>query len=84
MILIGAKDIEKSFLDKSILENVTFNINDNDKIGIIGINGAGKSTLFNILTGELSKDGGDLFIKNDLKIGYLKQHNSFDSSNSLY
>ena len=81
MILIGAKDIEKSFLDKSILEKVTFNINDNDKIGI---NGAGKSTLFNILTGELSKDGGDLFIKNDLKIGYLKQHNSFDSSNSLY
>lgn len=84
MILIGAKDIEKSFLDKSILENVTFNINDNDKIGIIGINGAGKSTLFNILTGELSKDGGDLFIKNDMKIGYLKQHNSFDSTNTLY
>lgn len=84
MILIGAKDIEKSFLDKSILENVTFNINDNDKIGIIGINGAGKSTLFNILTGELSKDGGDLFIKNDMKIGYLKQHNSFDSTDTLY
>ncbi|WP_297810205.1 ribosomal protection-like ABC-F family protein [uncultured Finegoldia sp.] len=84
MILIGAKDLEKSFLDKRILEKVTFNINDNDKIGIIGINGAGKSTLFNILTGELSKDGGDLFIKNDIKIGYLTQHNTFNSQNTLY
>ena len=84
MILIGAKDLEKSFLDKRILDKVTFNINDNDKIGIIGINGAGKSTLFNILTGELSKDGGDLFIKNDIKIGYLAQHNTFNSQNTLY
>ncbi|MDY6065980.1 MAG: ABC-F family ATP-binding cassette domain-containing protein [Finegoldia sp.] len=84
MILVGAKDIEKSFVDKNILHDVTFNISDKDKIGLVGINGAGKTTLFNILTGKLPYDSGDLFIKNNIKIGYLEQHSSFDPSNTLY
>lgn len=84
MSLVGAKDIGKSFLDKNILHDVSFNIEDRDKIGLVGINGAGKTTLFNILTGKLSSDSGDLFIKSNTKIGYLEQHSSFNPENNLY
>lgn len=84
MIVLSCKDIHKSYGIDVILEKVTFNINDGDKVGLIGANGAGKSTLFKILTGELSSDGGDLFIDRNRNVGYLSQHLSLDSVNTIY
>lgn len=84
MIVLSCKDIHKGYGIDVILEKVTFNINDGDKVGLIGANGAGKSTLFKILTGELSADSGDLFIDKNRNIGYLSQHLSLDSTNTIY
>ncbi len=74
MILLNAKDLSKSFGDFTLLNNVSFNVDSEDKIGLVGINGAGKSTLFKILTGEQGYDNGELYRSKDLKIGYLDQY----------
>ena len=84
MIVLGCKNIEKSFGIDVILKNITFNINDGDKIGLIGANGEGKSTLFKILTKELSYDNGELFIDKSKTIGYLTQHSSLESDKTIY
>lgn len=84
MIVIGCKDIHKSYGIDVILDKVTFNINEGDKVALIGANGAGKSTLFKILTGELSQDGGDIFIDKNRSLGYLSQHLSLDAENTIY
>lgn len=84
MIILSCKNIHKSYGEDVILNNVTFNINEGDKVGLIGPNGAGKSTLFKILTGELEQDGGDLYIDKAKTTGYLAQHLSLKSSNTIY
>ena len=71
-MLVSLNNISTSFLDKSILKNVTLSVNDKDRIGLLGINGVGKSTLLNIISGVIDYDDGSLSIKNDLRIGYLK------------
>lgn len=73
MILLSASKISKSFGETEIIKDISFTVNHNDKIGILGVNGAGKSTLFNIITDELSPDSGNIYKTNDLKICYIKQ-----------
>ena len=51
-MLVTLKDVNKKYIDKVLLNNVNLSIEENDKIGILGINGAGKSTLLKILVGE--------------------------------
>lgn len=84
MIVLSCKDIEKSYGIDIILKNVTFNINDGEKVGLIGPNGAGKSTLFKIITHQLEHDNGDLYIDKNKSIGYLAQHLSLNSTNTIY
>lgn len=84
MIILSCKNIHKSYGIDVILENVTFNINEGDRVALIGPNGAGKSTLFEILTDKLTPDSGDMFIDKTKTIGYLTQHLSLDSSNTIY
>ena len=82
-MLVSLNNISKSFLDKSILKNVTLSVNDKDRIGLLGINGMGKSTLLNIISGAIDYDEGTLSLKNDLRIGYLKQNEALNTSNTL-
>ncbi|MCH3966019.1 MAG: ABC-F type ribosomal protection protein [Clostridium sp.] len=84
MVILSCKNIHKSYGIDTILNNITFNINEGEKVGLIGPNGAGKSTLFKILTGELEHDSGDLFIDKTKTLGYLAQHLSLNSSNTVY
>lgn len=84
MIILSCKNLNKNYGINVILENVTFSINEGDKIGLIGPNGAGKSTLFKILTNQLDYDSGELFIDKNKKLGYLSQHLSLDSNNTIY
>ncbi len=84
MILLNAKDLKRSFGDYDLFDNVSFNIESDDKIGLVGINGAGKSTLFKILTGEQKYDGGEIFKSKDLKIGYLDQYACNESQKTVY
>ena len=82
-MLVDLNNICKNFGEEVILENCNLSINDRDRIGLIGVNGAGKSTLLNIISGNLNYDNGNLFIKKGLEIGYLKQNNALDTSNSI-
>ena len=59
-MVLSCNNISKSFGTDTVLNSVSFHINDREKAAIVGINGAGKSTLFKIMVGELSADSGKL------------------------
>ncbi len=84
MPVLSCSNICKTYIVDKILDKISFSVEDGDKIGVIGLNGSGKTTLFNILAGNLSKDSGEIYIQKDLKIGYLEQHTSIESSKSVY
>ena len=73
MILLKIENLCMSFGTQVIFNNVSFQINNNDKVGIIGVNGAGKSTLFNIFLGNLTPDSGNITLDTKINIGYLPQ-----------
>ena len=82
-MLISLQNINKSFLDKSILKDINLTVNEKDRIGLLGINGVGKTTLLNVITGILEHDEGTLATKPNLRIGYLKQNEALDTKNTL-
>lgn len=83
MIILSASEICKSYGTDIILENISFSVNEGDRVGIVGANGAGKSTLLNILSGEMTADNGNFFVAKDTAIGYLKQKENFDGRNTV-
>ncbi len=84
MIVLSTKNIQKSYGIDTILKNISFSVNEGEKVGLIGANGTGKSTLFKILTNQLEHDSGELFIEKGLVLGYLSQNLSLDTSNTIY
>jgi len=84
MIVLSCKNICKSYGINTILKNITFSINEGDKVGIIGSNGEGKTTLFKILSKELTQDDGEVFIDKNKSLGYLAQHLALDSNHTIY
>lgn len=83
MIVLSASNLTKVYGTDVIIKGVDFHVNDGDRIGLVGRNGAGKTTLLNMITGELSPDEGQLFIPNNLRIGYLKQRDQFNSEGTV-
>ncbi len=72
MNLLTVQDVSKSFGERDLFKNISFNIDENSKVGLIGANGVGKTTLFRVLCGEESSQG--LITKHSLlKIGYMEQ-----------
>jgi len=84
MIVLSCKNVSKAYVVDDILKDITFTVEDGDKIGLIGLNGSGKTTLFNILAGEVSKDSGDIYVQKDMKIGYLKQHSNMEGNSTVF
>ncbi len=84
MIVLSCNNLNKSFGVDNILENVSFTINEYDKVGIIGVNGTGKTTLFKIIAGIYGYDSGDIFTSKDCEIGYLEQNTNFISKNNVF
>lgn len=84
MAEITVSKLEKYFGIDKIFSDVNFIINENDKIGIVGPNGAGKSTLFNILIGKIDDYNGNIYKRNDLKIGYMHQNLTLNSNKTIY
>ena len=84
MIVLSCKDISKSYGIQEVLKNVTFSINEGDKVGIIGGNGEGKSTLFKIISKEITQDSGEIFIDKNKSIGYLSQHANLNLNSDIY
>lgn len=83
-MILACNNINKAFLDKDILKNVSFNINENEKVAIVGDNGCGKSTLLKIIVGLMKSDSGEVITAKNTNIGYLAQHQDIDSNNTLY
>ena len=83
-MILALNNISKSFGTDVILKNVSFNIEEKDKVAIVGVNGAGKSTLFKIITGELSHDDGEVICPKTTTIGYFSQTLEVDSSKTIY
>lgn len=83
-MILSCQNICKSFQEKNILKNVSFHIEDQDKAAIVGINGAGKTTLLRIITGEITADEGNVTLSKNKSFGYLAQHQSVDSNNTIY
>ncbi len=67
MITVSATSLTKSYGVTPIIKNVSFHLNDGEKLGVVGINGAGKTTLLNIISGEVDPDEGDVFISSEKK-----------------
>ena len=83
-MIFACKYIQKSYGIDTILEKVSFNIEDREKVAIVGVNGAGKTTVFKIITGEISADNGDMFIRKDASMGYLAQNFVIDKNITVY
>lgn len=83
MIILSATNIAKVYGTDVILKDISFHINEGEKVGIVGNNGAGKTTLLNILCGELPYDDGNIYISANTSIGYLKQSQNFNSENTV-
>ena len=83
-MIFSCKDIQKTYGVDVILEKISFHIEDREKAAIVGVNGAGKTTLFKILTGELSADGGELFLRKDVSLGYMAQNQQIDGKCTIY
>ncbi len=77
-------NISKSYGVDVILENISMNINDNEKVGLIGVNGAGKTTLLRIIAGDLSYDSGSLFTPKDARVGFLRQNSTEDFGKTIW
>ena len=82
-MLISLNGVSKGFLDKTVLKNISLSVNNNDRIGLLGINGVGKTTLLNVISGNMECDDGVISSSPDLRIGYLKQNEALNTVNSL-
>ena len=74
MIALSTQDINLSFGADVILKNISFAVNDGDRVGIIGVNGAGKTSLFRIITGEYTPDSGAVYVQKGHTVGILEQN----------
>lgn len=84
MAVLSVQELNKSYGIKPVLKELSFQVNQGDKIGIIGGNGVGKTTLFRLLTGQEEPDFGKISMKGDLRLGYLAQNVHIESDNSLF
>jgi ATP-binding cassette subfamily F protein uup len=80
---LQADSIARRIGDNLLFENISFNINKDDKVALIAINGAGKSSMLDILAGRENPDNGSLSIKRDLHIAYLQQSPVLNDSNKI-
>ena len=84
MNLLTIKDMCKAYTDKVLFDHVDFSINENEKIGVIGINGTGKSTLLKIVAGLDKPDNGSVVKGNNVHIRYLQQNPEFTPGSTIY
>ena len=84
MIILQANKIERSFAGEVLFDNINLQVDERDRIALVGKNGAGKSTLLKILVGEEEPTSGEINKKRDLSLSYLAQDSRFESSNTIY
>ncbi|CAM3623600.1 ABC-F family ATP-binding cassette domain-containing protein [Marinicrinis lubricantis] len=83
-MLLQATGIHKSYGTEPILTNIYFQIQEKERIGLVGVNGAGKSTLMKILAGVLTPDSGEIHKPKDMVLGYLAQNSGLETQRSIW
>lgn len=83
-MILSVSNISKAFEENTVLNNISFHLEENDKAAIIGVNGAGKTTLLRIITKEIEPDSGSVVITKDKTVGYLSQESTVNSKNTIY
>lgn len=83
-MVLSCQNISKAFGTDEILKDVSFILNEREKMAIVGINGAGKSTLLKIIVDELAPDSGEIIRSRDTTLGYLSQQQDLTSGNSIW
>ena len=84
MARLAAQRISKYFGERALFTDLSFEIGDGDKIGLVGDNGCGKTTLLRILMGEETADGGEVVKYRDTAIGYMEQHTCREEARTLW
>lgn len=74
MAVLDVQNLTLSFGENTLFSDVSFDIKEHEKVGLIGCNGTGKTSLFKIITGEYTSDSGNCFISKNAKLGYMEQH----------
>lgn len=83
-MILSCQNLSKAFGSDDIIKNVSFQINEGDKVAIVGNNGAGKSTLLKMITGELESDAGSITLAKDATLGYLAQYQNIEGEQTVY
>lgn len=84
MIILQANKIERSFAGEVLFDSINLQVDERDRIALVGKNGAGKSTLLKILVGEEEPTSGEINKKKDISLSYLAQDSRFESENTIY
>ncbi|MGO4276517.1 ATP-binding cassette domain-containing protein, partial [Paenibacillus sp. TAF58] len=83
MNILSAVNITKTFGDKVLFDDISFTVNEKQRIGLIGVNGTGKSTLLKLLAGLETADRGKLVHANHFRVEYLPQNPEFDPNSTV-
>ena len=84
MPVLSVSKLGMSFGERTLFEDMSFDVDARDKVGLIGRNGVGKTTLFKLITGELEPSSGVIARERGLRIGYMEQHACSDGDRSIY
>ncbi len=79
MNVLDVQNLTLSFGENTLFSNLSFDVQDKEKVGFVGVNGAGKTSLFKVITGEYTPDGGNCFISKNATLGYMQQHTCSDN-----
>ena len=82
-MLVSATKLHFGYAGEPLLEEITFQLNEGDRVGLIGPNGEGKTTLLKLILGELTPESGEIFRKNGMRIGYLAQNGGYSSFHTV-
>ena len=84
MAIVTVNDLCMEFGEQRLFDGMNFEIQEGDRVGLIGVNGCGKTTLFKLLTGELYQTGGNIILNKNTSIGYMEQHVCRNLERSAY
>ncbi len=83
-MLLDIQNVTKNYGDKTVLSQVSFSVNEGERIGLVGINGCGKSTLLNIICKDLFFESGTVSKANNLRIGFLEQNTGLNRDGTIF